>query len=120
MTDINSRDELVDVMAKAIAVDEGADCEPWITYQDPETKQMVPYWHSYKTQVRAAISALSAAGVVLVPEVATAKMKVAGEAILWSKIIEPVVHGSRQGTWETETADCYTAMLNASPFKEVK
>jgi hypothetical protein len=100
MTDINSRDELVDVMAKAIAVDEGADCEPWITYQDPETKQMVPYWHSYKTHVRAAISALSAAGVVLVPEVAT----------------EEMLYNLASPTPDVD----YTAMLNASPFKEVK
>lgn len=108
---VTNREQLIEVMAKAFAIDEGADSDPWVNYQDPKTGLMVPYWHSYLTQVSAALTALEAAGVCLVPKEATEDMIAAGRDAndKYATEIAPCSAFRALDAWRTMTA--------ASPYR---
>lgn len=94
-----TRDEIVEVMARALcrdenSYDENVEAEAWRGNK-----------HLYRAAATAALDALAAKGCAVVPREPTEKMEEAGQALLNAGYVDQVL---------TDSPAVWTAMLNAA------
>ena len=104
---MSEREKLIEVMARAMLADELA-VRPTLTFH-PTWEQESDIWLS---NARAALTALEAAGVRLVPVEATEEMVERGDGRMRAWIPMPTY----KGEYSQVLQDAYRSMLAASPY----